>query len=364
MLRLRQVDKLVALSVLGAVTMTWILLTGLDAFRAFSVAAAGIGKGDTGLGVVLVQVLLTIPRRSYEAFANAALIGSLLGLGTLAASGELTALRAAGMSKLRICLSAGLSLSVYTLGVAAIGETLGPAGEQWARAYAMQAQSQDIKLAKDWGLWARDGDTVINAKQGSMTETATGRVVDLADVRVFDFKEKGQLRSIAIAKRARHQAGRWEMMDVRRTEFTDEGAKSTTEATAQWVSGLDPRQLALSIVRPEYLSVSDLRRIIKYRKRNNQDLQAFQAAYWTRLFWPVNVMILVICVLPFAFGTLRSGGLGKRIFLGIVAAVTWYFLRSGVVSLGAVYGMNLALANLLPGLIVLAAAWYYFRRAP
>lgn len=68
--------------------------------------------------------LLTVPRRLYEMFGYAALIGGLLGLGGLAGTGELTALRAAGLSKLRICVSVVITLFALTLCVAVLGETL------------------------------------------------------------------------------------------------------------------------------------------------------------------------------------------------------------------------------------------------
>ena len=61
--------------------------------------------------------LVTTPRRLYEMFGNAALIGGLLGLGGLAATGELTALRATGMSKLRIATSAVGIVAVLMVGV-------------------------------------------------------------------------------------------------------------------------------------------------------------------------------------------------------------------------------------------------------
>src|SRR3546814_5476436 len=61
-----------------------------------------IGQGDYGVGTALLALLLTLPRRLYDLFPYAAVIGSLMGLGALAASSELTALRAAGLSRQRI----------------------------------------------------------------------------------------------------------------------------------------------------------------------------------------------------------------------------------------------------------------------
>ena len=363
MMRLKRVDWLIAVTVLTAVLMTWVLLVGLDAFFNFMGNIGDIGKGNYGLGAAVMQVLYTIPRRGYESFVHAALIGSLMGLGSLAGTGELTALRAAGMSKLRICASVGASVGLLILLVALIGETLAPAGDQRAQALEMQAKSNDITLSRGSGVWARDGDTFINAKQGTTRQTPEGRVVQLADVRVFDFAPGGLLRSIAIAKRAEHSKGAWTMHEVRRTVFEGTSAKSTLEDTAKWASGLDPRMLALSIMHPEYMSTRDLARTINYYKRNNQEAQIWEIAYWARVFWPLNVFLLVLCALPFAFGTLRTGGLGKRIFIGIVIAMVWYFMRPALVNFGAVYGVNLALANVAPAVVLVIAAWFYFRRA-
>jgi len=243
-----------------------------------------------------------------------------------------------------------------------LGETAGPAGDQKAQAVQMQAKSSDITLAKGSGLWARDGAAVINARRGTTRQTADGREVHLADVRVFEFTDQGQLASISVAKSAEHRHGAWVMRDVRRTDFKGASARSSSAAEAEWKSGLDPRMLALSILHPEYLSARDLRRSIAYLERNHQEAQAFQAAFWARVFYPLNVLLLAFCAVPFAFGALRSGGLGKRLFLGMVIAVAWYFGQRALVNLGAVYGVHLALANLVPALVLAAIITMYFRR--
>jgi len=361
---MKKVDKLVALAVLGAVGMVWLLITGFDAFRAFLTATTDIGKGGFSTATALSSVMLSLPRRAYEWFVFAALIGSLLGLGTLAASGELTALRAAGLSKLRICLSVALSLAFLTLLVTVMGETVAPAGEQKSQALALQAKTSDIALAKGSGAWARDGDSVIHFQRGSAKEGADGRSVILTDVRVFEFSDIGQLTAISLAKTAVHAHGAWTMHDVRRTEFDGAGAKSTTSATTEWKSGLDPRLLALTIIQPEYVSARDLWRSITYKKANHLDAEAvnLEKLFWTRVYYPFNVLLLAFAAVPFAFGALRSGGLGKRLFLGMVMAVTWHFGQRALVSFGAVYGVPLALANLVPALILAVLVTTYFRR--
>lgn len=358
----KKVDKLVALSVLGSVLLAWGFLVGFDAFHSFLAEVNDIGTGQYTLSKAIVYILLTVPRRGYQFFGYAALIGGLLGMGGLAASGELTALRAAGLSKLRICVSVIISLTLITAAVMLIGETIGPRGEQKAEALALTAKSKDVAIGKGGSLWARDGNNVVNAKHGRTHGSGSGAVVELQDVRVFEFEPNGQLRALSLAKTATHSAGLWTLHDVRRTDFKGTSADTTTTAEAEWKSSLDPSVLSVSMIHPEYLSASDLMRNIEYMQRNRQDPSSYQRAYWARIFYPLNVLVLAFCAVPFAFGALRTGGLGKRLFIGIALAIMYYFFQSAVVSMGAVYNFNLALANALPSILLAAAAIFYFRR--
>ena len=358
----KKVDKLVALAVLGAVLLTWGFLVGFDAFYAFIGEIGDVGTGQYTLNKAVVYILLTLPRRGYQMFGNAALIGGLMGLGMLAASGELTALRAAGLSKLRICFSVILSLVALTLLVMAMGETIGPRGEQKAEALALTAKAKDVSIGKSGSLWARDGETVINAKHGRSRSTKDGPMVELQDVRVFEFTPQGHLEVLSFAKTATHTQGRWQLHDVRRTEFKGTEAKTTQQGQVEWKSALDPKVLAVSMIHPEYLSASDLSRNIDYMHRNRQDASTYELAYWNRIFYPLNVLVLAFCAVPFAFGALRTGGLGKRLFIGMALAISFYFFQRAVVNLGPIYNFNLALANALPSLLLAAAAIVYFRR--
>ncbi|MGA9342102.1 MAG: LPS export ABC transporter permease LptG [Rhodanobacteraceae bacterium] len=360
--RFKQADRLVALSVLGAVGLTWLVLVGFDAFTVFVGHLGDIGHGQYTLSTAVIEVLLTFPRRAYELFGYAALIGGLLGLGRLAGSSELTALRAAGMSKLRICASVVVVLAALTLLVVVVGETIGPAGEQKSQSLELAAKSREVALARGGALWARDRGAVINANEARSRTTPSGRVLELSDVRVFEFDPDGRLTTLSQAQSATYRHGVWTMKQVRRTEFGIDSARSTEEAERQWPSGLDPRMLSLSIVQPQYMALRDLSHNIALLERNGQDASAFRESYWARVFHPLSILVLAFCALPFAFGSLRSGGLSKRLFIGIVLAIGFYFLQHAIVNFGAVYNVHPAIANLVPPLLLAVGAIAYFRR--
>jgi len=356
---LKRVDRLVARSVLGMVALAWAVIVSLDAFRIFIGEMGDVGQGHYTLGRAALYVLLTVPRRCYEMFGYAALIGGLLGLGALANTGELTALRAAGLSRLRICASVLFGIGLLTLGVVVLGETLGPYGERKAQQVQLAARSNDVALAKGV-LWARDGESVIGARS-AREHGGSGRV-ELDGVRVFEFDADGRLSALSVAAHASHDHDGWTLSQVRRTRFGEHSASSTTLPSEAWHSRLDPALLASGIVRPRYMGLRELDRNIDALSRNQQDASAFRAAWWARVFYPLGVLVLAFCALPFAFGALRSGGLSKRLFLGIIMALGFYLLQRAVINIASVYGVHPALANLLPPLILVALAVGYFRR--
>ena len=66
--------------------------------------------------------------------------------------------------------------------------------------------------------------------------------------------------------------------------------------------------------------------------------------------------------MPFAFGSLRSGGLGKRLFIGIVFALGFWLLQTQFVKLAGVYKFDYRIAYLIPPAVMLAMSSVLFRR--
>lgn len=361
-LRLRRVDWLIGSGVLIAVVAVWFSLAGIDALLQFLRQLKNVGHNGFTVTSAVIYVLVTFPRRLYEMFGNAAVIGGLLGLGALAGSGELTALRAAGMSRLRIALSAVGVVALLTAGVVILGETAAPWGDQQAQAMSLRQKSGNLGMIGSSGFWARDGVRIINAKASLLVEKGDRKAVQLNDVRVFTLTEDGQLSRLDWARTAEHNGRTWVLSGVRSTVLDEHGTHTTTSARQDWKSSLNPSVLEQSLIQPQYLPMRDLLRNMRYRESNGESPGVYAVAFWGRALYPLNVLVLVLCALPFAFGSLRSGGLGKRMFIGILIAIGWYFLQQAMVNFATVYGVPPLLANLLPAALLILAAWLYFRR--
>ena len=344
-------------NVLLATLATWLVLLGFLSLIDFFTEVKDVGKESYTLSHAVLYVLLTMPTRMYDIFPTVAVIGSLLGLGGLAARSELTAMRAVGVSKLQIGLAALLPLLVLTLLMVLDVETAGPAGQQRAEELA-NAKNKQVIMAQGSGLWAREGDLFLNARGKSQPRSENGRSwIELEDVRLYQFDDKGQLKSLAYARRAVHSNDGWILRDVERTSFLPRSVAVQKIASERWQTTLDDSTLAAQLARPRYLSSSELRSNIDYLKRNRLDAVKFESAYWWRWFYPYNVVVLCLAVLPFAFGSLRSGGFGKRLFLGILVGIGGLLLQKMCVDLADVYRFDVRLAYLLPPLAIWALCW-------
>ena len=348
--------------VIGTVLLTWSVLLGLDLMLGLVAELGDVGDGGYGVGEAFAYMAYTAPRRAYTLFPTAAVIGSLMALGQLAATSELTALRAIGLSRRRLTVTVAAALAVLTLLMVVNGETLGPWGQRRAEALKASSRSDNLIVAQYSGVWAREGDIILNAQGGEEHDDGTEKWLELRDVRLYEFDDDGRLESLALAKIAEHRPGGWLLRDVTRTTFGADSVEQTSVAEERWESQLDATALSADIDRPRYLSAAELHSAVRYRTRNSLDASEYEEHYWGRWFYPINALVLCLAAIPFAFGSLRSGGLGKRLFIGIVFALGFWLLQTQFVRMAGVFKFDFRLAYLIPPVIMLATSAVLFRR--
>lgn len=361
-LRPGRLDLYLARSVLLATLGAWAVLLSFDLISALVNELDEVGEGGYTLSHAVLYALWSAPRRGYELFPTSALIGTVMGLGSLASRSELTAMRAVGVSRLRIGLGSLLALGLVTALMVVNAETLAPFGEQNSQDVVSGAKTGDVVLARVSGLWAREGDVFLNARDGTSREQDGRTITELRGVRLYEFDPQGRLVSLAEAREAVHDGDDWTLREVSRARFGEREVERTTVAEERWDSELDGQALATATKRPRYLSSAELRRQIGYMQRNGLDPKAFENAYWARWFYPLNVVVLCLSALPFAFSSLRSGGFGKRLFIAIVIGIGYLLAQRLAVSLSDVYRFDARLAYLLPPIALLGLCWGLFAR--
>ncbi len=243
-----------------------------------------------------------------------------------------------------------------------MGETAGPYGDQHAQAIQVRMRSSNLGSTSS-GLWARDAGKIINAKSAIATQDGDRTTVKLVDVRVYTFTPDGQVRVFSHGDSAIHDGNRWVMTNVRTTTLDAQGTHSSHEDTQTWASRLNPHVLEQSVIHPEYLSMADLRRNMRYLEANGQNPGAYAVAFWGRALFAVNTLVLVLCAMPFAVRLAPFGRLGQ-------APLHWHHPRDRLVtsckapwSTSAPYtACRRCWRTCLPTTLLVVGALAYFRR--
>ena len=140
---MKLLNRHVASSVFAAIVLVLIVIVGLDVMSAIIDQMGDLG-GNYGSSDALMYVLLTLPGRVHEYIPFAALVGCLIGLGTLASQSELIIMRAAGISTLRVIWMVMKPALVLMLVGLLLSEFVAPPAEQLAdrkRAIAQHGQA-------------------------------------------------------------------------------------------------------------------------------------------------------------------------------------------------------------------------------
>lgn len=335
--------------------LTLIVLLSLLVFFSFVEEMEEVGKGRYLIGDALLVALLAAPRYSFEVFPVAALIGSLVGLGGLANRGELVAMRAAGFSIRKIVIAVLKTGLLMMAVVFLVGEFVAPAAEQFGLRYKANQLSQQITLKSRYGFWAKDGLAFVNIQRilpGARLE----------EISIYEFNEARDMKLVTHAKFAEHDGANWVLRDIRQSSIDPERIKGRNVQQAIWNSLIDPGLLDVIVVRPTLLPLSGLRRYILFMRQNGQSATAYEVAFWTKIATPFATLVMLIIAVPFVFGSLRTVGIGQRIFAGAMLGSVFYFLSRGFSFVSVVYDFTPWLAAGLPALVFLVLAVVLLRR--
>lgn len=348
-------DRYVAAAVVTGTAIALLVIVGMDIFFNVISQIDDVGKGSYTLYGMLQYIALITPQGAYELFPMAALLGSLIGMGMLAANSELIAMRAAGVSVWRIVQSV-LQTGVLLLLVAVfVGEVVAPAAEQYGQQLRAEATNKRVSFLGSHGLWMRDENYYINAGMVLADEV-------LADLEVFEFDAAGKLLMATRAARAQYAGGEWVLHEVRQSDFSDGRVEVSHLDEVAWPSLLTPELLSIVVLKPQNMSARDLGQFVAYLDENGLDTMEYRYAFWGRFMTPLATLVMLFISVPFVFGGLRSVTAGQRIFVGILVGFGFYLVSQIASQMGQVYNLNPLFAMLAPIILFLAIGMRAMRR--
>ena len=336
-----------------------------------------IGQAGYRLHHAVLYVLLSLPGHVYELMPVAALIGCIYALSQFAGNSEFTAMRAAGMSRyhaLRSIIGIGVVLAILT---ALAGEWVAPTAEQLAQKLRLNVLGASQGGTFRSGLWIKDSVKDSTGKPVRLRFVNIGNLAPdgrMARIEIHEFDPGFRLSSVIkaatgiyqpVEEEGGNQRSAWKLMGVEQTRFTvaqgDSGieslrARMDREAEMIWESDLNPGILAVLTIAPDRMSAWSLWRYTGHLRENGQNADRYELALWKKIVYPVAIIVMLMLALPFAYLQSRAGGIGLKLFLGVMLGVGFYFMNGLFSNLGLLNTWPPWLAVSIPSLVAFALA--------
>lgn len=326
-------ERYIAQVVLLYTTITLLVLLGIYFFTTLVGEMGTVGRGSYTIEAAALYSLMLLPKQVYELFPMVALLGTMLGLGSLASSSELTVMRAAGISLRDIAFAVGKVGLLMVVMVALLSEFVAPQLEKSAHFQRMEAIERSISFSTGSGLWVRDADSFLTMNQLLPDGEARG---------LTRYRMDGQrVAAILTARHGYYRDDGWSVHEVLETRFAPGGGVEVFRHDEQrWHSTLTPEVIGSAALPAENLSVRELAEFSAYLRENGLASQRYEMAMWMRAFAPLATGGMILLALPFIFGSSRAMGMDRRILLGVLLGIGFYLFNGVFSRVGLLYDLS------------------------
>ena len=343
--KMKIINNYISKQIIIMILIVAVALLGIDLFFCLVNEIKFVGKGNYHLSTAFAFVALIIPRKLYIMFPWSALLGTLLALGQLAKFSELVVMRASAISIHKIAWATIRAVLFLTVIFFIFGEVVSPVFEGMAQQKKVIALSLGQAIQTDNGIWVRNNNEFIHIGQ----VLANG---DLQQVTRYNFNENLELQEVMHAVTARQTAEGWFLKQINGTKFTKENTSQIIQTELFLPALLNREILDVSSVKHlERLSLRHLKRVIKRRKEHELNVQNYEIAFWSKIFQPFSVLVMVYLVIPFVFGPLRSSSVGLRLLVGIIVGFGFHVMSAIAAQMPVVINLPPTLALAIPMMV-------------
>jgi lipopolysaccharide export system permease protein len=350
-------DRYILRTIMGSVLLVMVVVLILGALFIFIDQQDDIGVGHYTVGSALWYTLFNLPQQAYELLPITALIGSLLGMGSLARGSELVVVRATGFSTTRIA-GAALMAALLLIGFELLlGEVLGPPLKEAAKEQKAFGKFNNISFGGGSGAWVRDGNLILNVAHQSGQRQFQG-------MQIFELSPEHRLVALGHAARATAGADRkWLLGDYTESRFTPDRVVARPPEQRVLESNVTASFLGLAVEDPQQMTSRSLLTLIGYLQSNSLDTRQYVFAFWSRIARTVAIAFSVLLAIPFVLGSLRSAGAGTRTMLGLIVGIGLFLLQRLIESGTIVFDLNPVILAWMPTVLLATVTLLLLARA-
>ena len=354
---MNQLDRYIAVEILKVFVLVMLALVFLFSFLDLIKQLDDVGSGDYRFSDALLFELRMLAPRALDLLPVGALMGTTIALSLLAHHGEVNAMLAAGVSKLRFTwgvLKTGLLLVL----VAVLMDDLVVSGlhQEAVRQQALSLSEAEMTRV-DEGFWIYHGNRFIH-----VSRVEHGRVPMDIDILELD-GERRVNRFIQARQADLGDPNRWLLKDVLVKELG--GSKVSNEQFQQmhWDSLMTPEQIGLLELSSETMSPRQLYAYVLYLRITGQKSDRYELSLWKKLTMPISVTVMVLLAIPAAFGASRSTSMEKRVIAAAAAGMVFQIANQVFINSGLVLQLPPAMTTLAAPIVAAIIALALLNRA-
>lgn len=369
---MRTARRYLAREIFRSTSVVVIALLGLFTFFTVVDELDTVGEKFPLTALFYLQ-MLAMPTRLYDLLPIGLLIGAILALAGLAQRNELVIFRVSGISGM------GLIRMLWTIAIPLIAGAL--LLSEFLTPYAETKSSEANLLLRGrveggmlaTGYWFKEptstgGMRVINI--GKLQ--SSGNVVNL---RIFEYSDGVTLVSMSQADTGRFVDGKLVMKNVTENKISPAAKNALADAKIDdeplmavqrfpertVETTLTAERLVARILTPERMSLLALHDYIDYLHKNQLQSDRQVVAVWRKLAYPFTLIVMLTIAAPISFMQTRRGGVGAKVFIGILMGTGFFMINQLALNVGLLYKwppvVTALMPNILAMLIALGCVW-------
>ncbi len=302
-------------------------------------------KEKANIRQVVSYFLYNIPAMAASMLPISALIAALVSLGNLSRHNEIIAMRASGMSLMRII--APVLVGGFLVSAAGFmnNEFIMPAytaRANFIRNVEIEKKQQRV-VFQQRKLWLRGPDNSI-----ANIDLVSPDRNEMIGINIYKMNPDYSVRERITAGSLLWENGAWRLKNGRKYLVSENGTREQA-ADGEVFNIVDsPSDLGMIAKTSEEMNFAELWEYVKRLKMSGYKAARYEVDLHSKLAFPMASLLMVLIATPLSIQKVRSGGFGKGIAFAVLIAFVYWALMSVGTALGRsgalppVYGAWLA----------------------
>jgi len=308
--------------------------------------------------------LWELPQYLLLVIPMAMLLGVLLSLGRLSGESEITAMKAGGISVLRIVAPLLVVGLIASLVVLVLQEELVPIANDQA-AYVREAVIKKLSPFTsnlNFNIPLAGGGSRLTRAASLDPATQT-----LLHVTIIEYDKENRFVQIIKSDKAKYVAPTWSFADATIYRFNPDGSLGavSTDPRLRVDIGEPPSEMAkrATLSNPEEMSRAQIKQQLDSGQLSPLQENQFRETYEAKLARPFASFVFALIAVPFGMRPARGGGTSLGFGLAVAIVFAYYVIVTIFGSIGELGGPAAFIAAWTPNLLFTAIGLWLLRRA-